>query len=145
MPGPRRRSRCGAQRTRPVLRRASTCRSASTSWPTTRRFRRHQAARHRRGHRHAARRPTACFHARGDEASHELFTLSNLEPALFTADDMNGLVTHGLTLNLDVPCVMNGGAAFGSMVTAARQLAAGLNGDRGGRQPPAARRRRRWT
>lgn len=63
-----------------------------------------------------------------DEAGHELFTMSNLEPALFTADDMNGLVSHGLTLNLDVPCVMNGGAAFGGMVTAARQLAAGLNG-----------------
>lgn len=63
-----------------------------------------------------------------DEAGHELFTMSNLEPALFTADGMNGFVTHGLTLNLDVPCVMNGGAAFGNMVTAARQLAAGLDG-----------------
>jgi len=63
-----------------------------------------------------------------DEAGHELFTMSNLEPAAFAQDTVSGLVTHGLTLNLDVPCVMNGGAAFGAMVTAARQLAAGLNG-----------------
>jgi hypothetical protein len=67
------------------------------------------------------------FHTR-DDAGHELFTLGNLEPALFAADAMAGLSTHGLTLNLDVPCVMSGGAAFGSMVTTARQLAAGLNG-----------------
>lgn len=67
------------------------------------------------------------FHAR-DDAGHELFTLSNLEPALFAADAMASLGTHGLTLNLDVPCVMSGGAAFGAMVTTARQLAAGLNG-----------------
>jgi hypothetical protein len=67
------------------------------------------------------------FHAR-DDAGHELYTLGNLEPALFAADAMAGLATHGLTLNLDVPCVMNGGAAFGAMVAAARQLAAGLNG-----------------
>ncbi len=67
------------------------------------------------------------FHAR-DDAGHELYTLGNLEPALFAADAMAGLTTHGLTLSLDVPCVMSGGAAFGAMVTAARQLAAGLNG-----------------
>ena len=67
------------------------------------------------------------FRAR-DEAGHELYTLGNLEPALFAADGIASLTTHGLTLNLDVPCVMSGGAAFGAMVTAARQLAAGLNG-----------------
>jgi hypothetical protein len=67
------------------------------------------------------------FHAR-DDAGHELYTLANLEPALFAAEGMAGFSTHGLTLNLDVPCVMSGGAAFGAMVTTARQLAAGLNG-----------------
>ena len=67
------------------------------------------------------------FHAR-DDAGQDLYTMSNLEPALFVADAMNGLATHGLTLSLDVPRVTNGGAAFGGMVTAARQLAAGLNG-----------------
>ena len=50
------------------------------------------------------------------------------KPALFVADTMTSFVSHGLTFNLDVPCVMNGGAAFAGMVTAARQLAAGLNG-----------------
>jgi hypothetical protein len=67
------------------------------------------------------------FHAR-DDAGHQLFTMGNLEPALFTAEGMAELTSHGLTLSLDVPCVTSGGAAFGSMVTAARQLAAGLNG-----------------
>lgn len=67
------------------------------------------------------------FHAR-DQAGHRLFTLGNLEPALFTEESLNGLSTHGVTLNLDVPCVMNGGAAFGTMLTTARQLAAGLGG-----------------
>jgi hypothetical protein len=67
------------------------------------------------------------FHAR-DDTGHELYTMGNLEPALFVADTMTSFVSHGLTFNLDVPCVMNGGAAFAGMVTAARQLAAGLNG-----------------
>jgi FtsZ-interacting cell division protein ZipA len=67
------------------------------------------------------------FHAR-DDAGQDLYTMSNLEPALFVADAMNSLTTHGLTLSLDVPRVANGGAAFGGMVSAAQQLAVGLNG-----------------
>ena len=67
------------------------------------------------------------FHAR-DDTGHEHYTMGNLEPALFVADDMASFVSHGLTFNLDVPCVMSGGAAFAGMVAAARQLAAGLNG-----------------
>lgn len=67
------------------------------------------------------------FHVR-DDTGHELYTMGNLEPALFVADTMSSFVSHGLTFNLDVPCVMSGGAAFAGMVTAARQLAAGLNG-----------------
>lgn len=67
------------------------------------------------------------YHAR-DDAGHEIYTMANLEPALFVAEAMASFTTHGVTLNLDVPCVMSGGAAFGAMVTAARQLAAGLNG-----------------
>lgn len=67
------------------------------------------------------------FHAH-DDNGHELYTMGNLDPARFAAETMTSLVSHGLTFNLDVPRVMGGGAAFGSMLTAARQLAAGLNG-----------------
>lgn len=66
------------------------------------------------------------FHYR-DESGQTLFTLSNLEPSLFAADEMKALITHGLTLTLDVPRVADGGSAFDRMIASARQLAHGLD------------------
>ncbi len=62
-----------------------------------------------------------------DDRGHTLFTLANLEPALFAGDEMKSLVTHGLTLSLDVPRVADGGGAFDRMIVSARQLAQGLD------------------
>ncbi|WP_374259665.1 cell division protein ZipA C-terminal FtsZ-binding domain-containing protein [Zoogloea sp.] len=68
-----------------------------------------------------------CFHAR-DEAGVSQFVLSNLEPALFVAEDMRGLVTKGVTLTLDVPRVADGVRVFERMMAFAQQLADALGG-----------------
>lgn len=67
------------------------------------------------------------FHC-ADEQGATLFTLGNLEPALFSPREMKTLSTHGLTLALDVPRVAGGVAAFDRMIAVARQLCHGLDG-----------------
>jgi FtsZ-interacting cell division protein ZipA len=68
-----------------------------------------------------------CFRAR-DPAGEELFTLVNLGSEAFTLDNLRSLVTHGLSLSLDVPRVSDGPATFARMLTAAQQLARALDG-----------------
>ena len=72
-------------------------------------------------------REDGMFHAL-DEADCTLFTLSNLEPALFAAEGMKTLSTHGVTFTLDVPRVAGGAASFDRMVALARQMAESLDG-----------------
>ena len=72
-------------------------------------------------------REDGMFHAE-DEEGNTLYTLSNLEPALFAADELKVLTTHGVTLTLDVPRVAAGAPAFDSMVALARQMADCLDG-----------------
>jgi len=67
------------------------------------------------------------FHAR-DEDGRTLFTLSNMEPALFAVEEMRELSTSGLTLVIDVPRVANGVAAFERMMRQAMQMADALQG-----------------
>lgn len=72
-------------------------------------------------------REDGTFHAT-DEAGTTLFTLANLEPALFAADELSVLTTQGVTFTLDVPRVAAGVAAFDRMIALAQQFAAGLGG-----------------
>lgn len=67
------------------------------------------------------------FHARDDQGG-ELFSVGNLGAELFEASTLDSLATHGLTLRLDVPRTVDGGAAFDAMLGTARQLAAALDG-----------------
>ena len=67
------------------------------------------------------------FHAR-DELGVSQFVLSNLEPVLFAAEEMRGLVTQGVTLTLDVPRVADGVRVFERMMGVAQQLADALGG-----------------
>lgn len=68
-----------------------------------------------------------CFHAR-DLAGEELFTLMNLGSEAFTFDNLRSLVTHGLSLSLDVPQVSDGLATFARMLATGQQLARALDG-----------------
>jgi len=67
------------------------------------------------------------FHAR-DENGNTLYSLSNMEPGLFAAEEMRQLHTSGLTLIIDVPRVANGVAAFERMMQQAAQIAEALHG-----------------
>ena len=67
------------------------------------------------------------FHAPGGDGA-TLFTLANLEPGLFVADAMSSMVTMGVTLVIDVPCVRDGVAAFDRMMGIAEELAQKLDG-----------------
>ena len=74
-----------------------------------------------------ALREDGMFHAT-DEDGTTLFTLSNLEAALFAAEEMRSLATHGITFTLDVPRVAHGASAFDRMIALARQFAGSLGG-----------------
>ncbi len=67
------------------------------------------------------------FHAR-DEDGNTLYMLGNLEPALFTGDNLRSLQTNGVTLVIDVPRVGNGVQTFDRMMQFANQLAESLHG-----------------
>lgn len=67
------------------------------------------------------------FHAQ-DELGRTQFTLGNLEPQMFSAEELKIMVCHAVTLTLDVPRVEDGAAAFQRMLHVAGQLAMGLNG-----------------
>lgn len=68
------------------------------------------------------------FHAE-DADGHTLFTLGNLEAALFAAEEMASLQTHGITFTVDVPRVAEGVNAFDRMIALALRLAENLNGE----------------
>ncbi len=68
------------------------------------------------------------YHAE-DEAGHTLFTLGNLEAALFAAGEMPALQTHGITLTVDVPRVGNGVWAFECMIALGLRLVDSLGGE----------------
>lgn len=67
------------------------------------------------------------FHAR-DEDGRTLYTLSNLEPELFSASEMRNLHTRGITLLIDVPLVADGAGVFDRMMRHANQMAEVLHG-----------------
>ncbi|MCB1917425.1 MAG: cell division protein ZipA C-terminal FtsZ-binding domain-containing protein [Rhodocyclaceae bacterium] len=67
------------------------------------------------------------FHA-VDGEGRELFSVSNLDGAAFSSEEMRSLQTRGITLLLDVPRIANGVQAFAQMLVSARQLAETLGG-----------------
>lgn len=68
------------------------------------------------------------FHAEDGEGR-TLFTVGNLEAALFAATEMPRLQTHGVTLTVDVPRVAEGVHAFDRMIALALRLAESLGGE----------------
>ncbi len=68
------------------------------------------------------------FHALDDNGQ-TLFTLSNLESALFAVGEMRNINSKALTLLIDVPLVSDGVAAFSRMLRLARQMADTLQGE----------------
>jgi hypothetical protein len=67
------------------------------------------------------------FHAR-DEEGRTLFSLSNLEPGLFSAGEMRNIRTSGITLLIDIPLVADGVGTFDRMMRQANQMAEVLHG-----------------
>jgi len=67
------------------------------------------------------------FYCVSDEGS-PLFSLCNLDPTPFSADNIKQLSTHGVTLLLDVPRVANGVRVFDQLLMLAKQMAASLGG-----------------
>ena len=71
--------------------------------------------------------PDGAFHFFNDEGA-DLFLLSNLDPAPFSADNIRHLSTHGITFLFDVPKVADGVRVFNQMLVVARQMASTLGG-----------------
>jgi FtsZ-interacting cell division protein ZipA len=71
--------------------------------------------------------PDGVFHYRG-ESKDTLFTLDNHEPMPFVPEQMQTLLTRGVTLLLDVPRVADAPAALETMLQTGAALAAGLEG-----------------
>lgn len=67
------------------------------------------------------------FHAQ-DGDGRTLFTLCNMEDALFSAGEMRDLHTRGVTLLVDVPLVADGVGAFDRLMRHAGQFAETLHG-----------------
>lgn len=67
------------------------------------------------------------FHATDDQG-HSIFSLANLEPEPFGAEELKVMVCHAITLVLDVPRTPDGVQAFQRMLHVAGQLAMALNG-----------------
>ncbi len=72
-------------------------------------------------------RADGCFHAVDDDGR-TCFTLGNIGIDRFEADSLKSVLTHGVTLSLDVPRVAGGPSVFDAMLTVARQLTRGLDG-----------------
>ena len=68
------------------------------------------------------------FHAEDGEGR-SLFTVGNLEAALFAAEEMANLQTHGVTLTVNVPRVAEGVNAFDRMIALALRLAESMDGE----------------
>ncbi|GAA5160226.1 cell division protein ZipA C-terminal FtsZ-binding domain-containing protein [Viridibacterium curvum] len=67
------------------------------------------------------------YHARDDD-ERTLFTLSNQETAMFSAEQLRHLHTTGITLAIDVPRAPDPVAVFDRVTTFAQQLAVALGG-----------------
>lgn len=68
-----------------------------------------------------------CFHAL--EEGNSSFVLANLEAGMFSSDNLDELVTQGVTLVIDVPRVADGGRVFARMMQTAAELARALDGE----------------
>lgn len=71
--------------------------------------------------------PDGAFHFISDEGA-DLFSLGNLDPAPFSADNIRHLSTHGITFLFDVPKAAEGTRTFNQMLAVARQMASSLGG-----------------
>ncbi|OIP07535.1 MAG: hypothetical protein AUK53_11155 [Betaproteobacteria bacterium CG2_30_59_46] len=71
--------------------------------------------------------PDGAFHFFNDEGA-DLFSLANLDPAPFSAENIRQLSTHGVTFLFDVPRVADGVRVFNQMLMVARQMASSLGG-----------------
>lgn len=67
------------------------------------------------------------FHYANDEGA-DLFSLANLDPTPFSADNIRHLSSHGITFLFDVPRVADGVRVFNQMLLLAKQMAATLGG-----------------
>lgn len=67
------------------------------------------------------------FHFFNDEGA-DLFSLANLDPPPFSAENIRQLSTHGITFLFDVPRVADGVRVFNQMLMLARQMASALGG-----------------
>lgn len=72
-------------------------------------------------------RPDGAFHFFNDEGA-DLFSLANLDPTPFSAENIRQLSTHGITFLFDVPKVADGVRVFNQMLMVARQMASSLGG-----------------
>jgi hypothetical protein len=71
--------------------------------------------------------PDGAFHYFNDEGA-DLFSLANLDPTPFSAENIRQLSTHGITFLFDVPRVSDGVRVFNQMLILARQMASSLGG-----------------
>lgn len=71
--------------------------------------------------------PDGAFHFFNDEGA-DLFSLANLDPTPFSAENIRQLSTHGITFLFDVPRVADGVRVFNQMLMVARQMASSLGG-----------------
>ena len=71
--------------------------------------------------------PDGAFHFFDDDGA-DLFSLVNLEPTPFTADNIRHLSTHGITFLFDVPKVVDGLRVFNQMLLMAKKIAPSLGG-----------------
>lgn len=71
--------------------------------------------------------PDGAFHYFNDEGA-DLFSLANLDPTPFSAENIRQLSTHGITFLFDVPRVADGVRVFNQMLMLAKQMASSLGG-----------------
>ena len=71
--------------------------------------------------------PDGAFHFINDEGA-DLFSLGNLDPTPFSAENIRQLSTHGVTFLFDVPRVADGVRVFNQMLLVAKQMASTLGG-----------------
>lgn len=71
--------------------------------------------------------PDGAFHFYNDEGA-DLFSLANLDPIPFSAENIRQLNTYGVTFLFDVPRVADGVRVFNQMLMVARQMASSLGG-----------------
>lgn len=73
-------------------------------------------------------REDGAYHAE-DADGNCVFTMTNLEPAVFVASELKDLQTRGITLLLDVPRTPLGPQTFDRMLASARKMAESLRGE----------------